>query len=169
MNADILKRIVRAIANGSHDDLTRLAHTVIESERRTGHAKLAESLETILKKPQLVKSKNTSSSDSDRSMKELPLSRRHGELLATIVPRDALEHHMVLPAEIENRFARIEREYSARERLGAYGLRNRKTVLLYGPPGCGKSLGAKRLAKDPFRCTTFIVLRGVSGELTCRV
>ena len=146
MNADILKRLVRAIANGSQDDLTRLAHTVIESERRTGHAKLAESLEAILKKPRLVKSENTSSIDSDRGMKELPLSRRHGELLATIIPRDALEHHMVLPAEIEDRFARIEREYAARERLGAYGLRNRKTVLLYGHPGCGKSLGAKRLA-----------------------
>ena len=53
---------------------------------------------------------------------------------------------MVLPAATEERFARIEREYSARERLGAYGLRNRKTILLYGPPGCGKSLGAKRLA-----------------------
>jgi SpoVK/Ycf46/Vps4 family AAA+-type ATPase len=53
---------------------------------------------------------------------------------------------MVLPIEIEERFARIEREYAARERLGAIGFRNRKTVLLYGPPGCGKSLGAKRLA-----------------------
>ena len=53
---------------------------------------------------------------------------------------------MVLPHEIEERFARIEREYAARERLGAYGLKPRKTVLLYGPPGCGKSLGAKRLA-----------------------
>jgi len=53
---------------------------------------------------------------------------------------------MVLPLEIEERFARIEKEYAARERLGAYGLKNRKTILLYGPPGCGKSLGAKRLA-----------------------
>jgi SpoVK/Ycf46/Vps4 family AAA+-type ATPase len=146
MNADTLKRIVRAIADGSQLDLLRLAHKVVEGERRTGHARLAEQLEAILKKPRLVKNGNASSVDSDRSMKELPLSRRHGELLATVIPREALEHHMVLPVEIEDRFARIEREYAARERLGAYGLRNRKTVLLYGPPGCGKSLGAKRLA-----------------------
>lgn len=146
MNADIIKRIVRAIADGSQSDLERLAHKVVESERKSGHARLADQLETILNQPRPNKAVARRTTDSDRSLKELPLSRRHGELLATVIPRDALEHHMVLPADVEERFARIEREYAARERLGAYGLRNRKTVLLYGPPGCGKSLGAKRLA-----------------------
>ena len=49
-------------------------------------------------------------------------------------------------SNVEERFARIEREYAARERLANYGLRPRKTILLYGPHGYGKSLGAKRLA-----------------------
>lgn len=53
---------------------------------------------------------------------------------------------MVLPKATEERFARIESEYAARERLGLFGLKPRRTILLYGPPGCGKSLGAKRLA-----------------------
>ena len=48
MNADILKRIVRAIADGSQGDLTRLARTVVESERQVGHTKLANQLEEIL-------------------------------------------------------------------------------------------------------------------------
>jgi SpoVK/Ycf46/Vps4 family AAA+-type ATPase len=143
MNADILKRIVRAIADGSKDDLERLARTVVDSERKVGHTKLADQLAAILARPrQAMKPTN----ETRRTLAELPTSRRHGESLVTLIPRESLEHHMVLPKNIDARFARIEKEYAARERLGAYGLRPRKTILLYGPPGCGKSLGAKRLA-----------------------
>ncbi|MFM8474373.1 MAG: ATP-binding protein [Planctomycetaceae bacterium] len=143
MNADILKRIVRAIADGSQSDLERLAQTVIESERQVGHTKLADQLASILARPRPSKS---AANENRKALAELPTSRRHGESLVTPIPREQLEHHMVLPQQIEARFARIEKEYAARERLGAYGLRPRKTILLYGPPGCGKSLGAKRLA-----------------------
>lgn len=146
MNADILKRLIRAIADGSQSDLDRIARTVVDSERKAGHAKVADQLDEILRKPASRKSPGKLATDNDRSLKELPLSRRHGEVLLTLAPRESLEHHMVLRPEVEQRFARIEKEYAARERLGAYGLRNRKTILLFGPPGCGKSLGAKRLA-----------------------
>jgi SpoVK/Ycf46/Vps4 family AAA+-type ATPase len=145
MNADILKRIVRAIADASQSDLEQLARKVVDSERKSGHTRLASQLEEILKKPRKRKSPPPVQ-DTEHSLKELPLSRRHGDQLASLIPRESLEHHMVLPPDVEDRFRRIEQEYAARERLGAYGLRNRKTILLYGPPGCGKSLGAQRLA-----------------------
>ena len=147
MNADILKRVVRAIADGSQPDLDRLASKIVEAERKTGHVRLAEQLDAILKQPKSKRPASTASTpDIDRTLKELPLSRRHGETLATLIPHDQLEHHMVLPDAVEQRFARIEAEYAARDRLRVFGLKPRKTVLLYGPPGCGKSLGAKRLA-----------------------
>jgi SpoVK/Ycf46/Vps4 family AAA+-type ATPase len=146
MNADILKRVVRAIADGSLADLDRLADKMVEVERRTGHEKLAGQLEAILKQPRKRTNGHGLKTDSDRSLKELPLSRRHGESLASLFTPESLEHYMVLSAATEERFARIEAEYAARDRLGTFGLRPRKTILLYGPPGCGKSLGAKRLA-----------------------
>lgn len=146
MNADMLKRVVRAIADGSQGDLERLADKIVEQEKKSGHTRLAQQLEAILARERQGRKSGSHSTDTDRGLKELPLSRRHGESLATLIPRDALEHHMVLPPSTEERFARIEREFAARERLGAYGLLPRKTILLYGAPGCGKSLGAKRLA-----------------------
>lgn len=146
MNADILKRVVRAIADGSQNDLERLADKIVESERRTGHKKLAEQLEAILRQPRKRVNGHTPTGDSERKLTELPLSRRNAESLATLFPSESLEHHMVLPKVTEERFARIEREYAARDRLRQHGLKPRKSVLLYGPPGCGKSLGAKRLA-----------------------
>ena len=45
MNADIIKRVVRAIADGSQNDLDQLAKKIVETERRTGHGKLADQLQ----------------------------------------------------------------------------------------------------------------------------
>src|SRR6476646_6910914 len=108
MNASILKRVVRAIADGSQGDLDRLANKIVEAERRTGHTKLAGQLEAILKQPRQRANGNLPTANGDRSLKELPLSRRHGESLATIFAPESLEHHMILSAEAEERFARIE-------------------------------------------------------------
>ena len=146
MNSTLLKRIVRAIAERSEGDLDDLARKVVESERKTGHRQLARELESILSHSTQHSKVNLRAVETPGGVHSLPQSRRFGEQLATFIPREELEHDMVLPTLTEQRFARIEHEFAARDRLGRYGLTPRKTILLYGPPGCGKSLGAKRLA-----------------------
>ncbi|WP_013320643.1 ATP-binding protein [Gloeothece verrucosa] len=152
MKAELLKRLFRAIASSDPEALDKLTCLVIEEERSKGHTALAQQLENIKSKNK--QEKPTSSSQTPLSTPEttlqdlqsLPTSKRFNLPLVTFVPREKLRHHMILPVMVEKRFQRIEREYAARDRLAHHGLRYRQKILLYGSPGCGKTLGAERLA-----------------------
>lgn len=161
MKAELLKRIFRAIASSDTEAIDKLTYLVIEEERSKGHFLLADQLENIKKKSQKEKLPATSKvantppkldtaapavSDNLQSLSELPTNKRLNQTLVTVIPREKLRHHMVLPEVVEKRFQRIEREYAARDRLAHHGLRYRQKILLYGSPGCGKTLGAERLA-----------------------
>ncbi len=153
MKAELLKRLFRAIASSDQSAIDKLTHLVIEEERSKGHTLLADQLENITKKSQKEKSSSlskpaptSSATENLQALSELPTSKRFNLPLVTVIPRDKLRHHMILPENVEKRFRRIEREYAARDRLAHYGLRYRQKILLYGSPGCGKTLGAERLA-----------------------
>jgi len=147
MRADLLKRVFRAINAGSEKDVALLCARIIEDEQRKGHTSLAKQLQTIIdQKPNGHNGKDFSKLAGEKELDKLPTSRRHNDPLVSTLSREFLRHHMVLADEAEARFQRIEKEYAARERLALYGLRYKKKILLYGPPGCGKTLGAERLA-----------------------
>jgi len=143
MNADLLKRLFRTIQEVSAPSLITIAQNVLEDERRLGHKKLASQLEKILSQ---CSNQTSALKTANPPLGTLPTNKRYQQPLSTLLPPELLRHHMVLPLEVECRFQRIEKEYSARERLARHGLGYRKRILLYGPPGCGKSLGAERLA-----------------------
>lgn len=145
MNSSLIKRLFRSISNGNSEDLQKIAQTIIEDENRKGHTKLAKELSNMLSSNSYM-NPNAAFEMSPTSLNVLPKSKRYEIPLATYIPSDQLEHHMILPAEVEKRFQRIEKEYAARERLAQHGLIPRRKILLYGSPGCGKTLGAQRLA-----------------------
>jgi SpoVK/Ycf46/Vps4 family AAA+-type ATPase len=150
MKAELLKRLFRAIATSDTEAIDKLSYLVIEEERQKGHKLLADQLENISKKTQQPRTTQTFETKPQnlaqlKGLGELPASQRNAPLF-TVIPREKLQHHMVLPDAIEKRFQRIEREYGARDRLAHYGLRYRQKILLYGLPGCGKTMGAERLA-----------------------
>jgi SpoVK/Ycf46/Vps4 family AAA+-type ATPase len=169
MKAELLKRLFRAIASSDPGAVQSLLAVVVAEERQKGHTLLAEQLETIVRKSSSngqSESKPPGSAPASLAPKYLPsssppsaipggapasltpLSSKHrfNHSFAVTIPREQLRHHMILPDAVEQRFRRVEQEYAARDRLAHHGLRYRQKILLYGSPGCGKTMGAERIA-----------------------
>lgn len=138
MEADIIKRVVRAIAERSQTDLERLALRIVQGERKVGHNKLADQLDAILNQPRPRTNGGNALAalpdrSKDRNLFELPLSRRNGDSLATLVAPDKLEHHMVVvkasrdaakAAVLQNR--RIITEANVREAIAELPINGHK-------------------------------------------
>lgn len=147
MNQELLIRLFRSIEGEPTEDIILVAEKIIEDETNKGHTKLANKLSEILKK-------NVATYSSFRGeLKTLlpqgisiPKDKRYNIPLATHVEREKLRHYMVLPPNVEAKIQRIEKEFVAKERLGHFGLSPKQKVLLYGAPGCGKSMAAERIA-----------------------
>lgn len=164
MKGEMLKRLFRAVASEDSQAMHGMLSAVVEEERKLGHTTLAEQLENIIRKSTRLSTPASSSkiahqgapsTISDDAISEISAARpltllssqhRFNHPFIVTVPRDCLRHHMILADVIETRFRRIEREYAARDRLAHHGLRYRQKILLYGSPGCGKTMGAERLA-----------------------
>lgn len=164
MKGEVLKRLFRAVASDDSQAIQNMLSIVVEEERKLGHVNLADQLESILRKSaRLTKSENSSTvphqassttnsvetgpkAPESRPLKLLSSKHRFNHPFIVTIPRDNLRHHMILSDAVETRFRRIEREYAARDRLAHHGLRYRQKILLYGSPGCGKTMGAERIA-----------------------
>lgn len=170
MKAEVLKRLFRAVASEDSEAIRSMLSVVVEEERKKGHTNLSEQLENIARKhksssssltlnqslpplgtpggrsPSTLLEDAAPQTPSAQYLTLLSSKHRFNHPFIVNIPRDHLRHHMVLSDAIETRFRRIEREYAARDRLAHYGLRYRQKILLYGSPGCGKTMGAERIA-----------------------
>jgi SpoVK/Ycf46/Vps4 family AAA+-type ATPase len=139
MNATLMKRLFRVLQDGSASDVRAVCRRIVDEQKKLGHVQVAKDLEKILAIPESKPAPNP-------ALRPLPTTRRDSAPLLIEIPVADLRHHMVLPDSVEARFGRIEQEFAARSRLAKHGLKPRHRILLYGPPGCGKNLGAERLA-----------------------
>jgi len=147
MNQDLLVRLFRTIEGDPNEDIVKVAERIIEDENKRGHTKLAVRLKDILDKN--IKSYSSFQGELSSILPKgisIPTDKRNNIPLAVSIDRERLRHEMILPDDIEKKLLNIEKEYVARERLKHHGLRPKQKILLYGAPGCGKSMTAERLA-----------------------
>lgn len=169
MKQDLMIRLFRSIDGDKDDDIIKVASMIIEEEKRKGHDILAGKLQQILKKNIVT---NQSFKGELRKLLpkgvSIPSDKRNNLPLATSVEREELRHEMVLPKNTEDKIRRIEKEYSAKERLAHHGLNYRQKILIYGASGCGKSMSAERIAWNlglPFLKVRFdVIMSSFLGE-----
>ncbi|MEQ9219297.1 MAG: AAA family ATPase [Cyclobacteriaceae bacterium] len=145
MKQETLIRLFKSIESDSSEDLIKMAYKIIDEEVEKGHNILSEKLRRILENKE-KKDSHLKKELSNIFQPKIPENTRLKSQLAIEIDRDFLRHDMILPEDIEFKFNRIEKEFIARDRLAHHGLKPRQKILFYGAPGCGKSMGAERIA-----------------------
>lgn len=141
MSGRHLKQLFKAHREG--DDLTfrRVAQEIIAEEEAKHHVQLARELRRLL----------ASGGPAIGDWVPLPASPRDGDnnfdLMTVTVPKRLLSS-LVLPSEIQERLRGLVAEVARWPDLDRHGVPRRQRMLLYGPPGCGKSTTAAALAAE---------------------
>ena len=140
----LLRQLIHSGAQGDPDTFRGVAEQVIAEERQKQHHILANDLERIL-----YGNARIPNSPAIRKLAAMvPEDRERGTpLLSLREPMSRLED-IVLSPENLSLIEGIIQEHNRIEVLRAHGLRPSDRLLLFGPPGCGKTLTAEIIASE---------------------
>ena len=139
-----IKALLKSHADGDDPQFYAVALQVAAAAARSGHSDLAKELRDIVEKIKNRESQHTAQQNL------LHIAQPQGEvadLLAIRQPTTKLGDLILSEAAAEH-IRRVLTEQRNLEKLKSHGLRPRQTVLLTGPPGCGKTLTASALAGE---------------------
>ena len=138
--SDHVKALLRSHQRGDEAGFRRAAKDLIDDERRKRHDLVAEQLEAILDEPGRTRRPLQVS-----SLRPLPKTRDDLPLISLEEPRLSFQD-LVLPEAAVEVFDSLVEEFRQRSALRAHGVAPRSSLLLVGPPGCGKSASAEAVA-----------------------
>ena len=135
-----MKALLRSHQRGDEAGFQRAAKDLIDDERRKRHDLVADQLEAILEEPGRTRRPLQVS-----SLRPLPKTRDDLPLISLEEPSLSFQDLVLSEAAVEV-FDSLVEEFRQRSALRAHGVAPRSSLLLVGPPGCGKSASAQAVA-----------------------
>ena len=143
-SSEQIQELIRAHFVGDQTRFRSIALQVAATEARAGHRLVASKIRDLLEEAGAVPVQ-PSAGDVPT-----PIARPAKDLrgvLAVAYPTERLKD-IVLAGAPRRALERLLVEQRSRDRLAHSGLAPRRKVLLFGPPGCGKTLAARVIAGE---------------------
>jgi AAA+ superfamily predicted ATPase len=134
--AEQIKSLIRSHLSDDAERFFTIALQLAAHEAHQGHGALAHEIRQIVDKAR---------AQARPRILQFPPDL-HGLVLSA--EPDTPKSALVLPVPLKESIERVVREYRQQHKLKSHGLRNRRKLLLVGPPGTGKTMTTRVLSHE---------------------
>ncbi|HAT9718742.1 TPA: AAA family ATPase [Legionella pneumophila subsp. pneumophila] len=143
-NGKTLRQLIKAGTTGDLAAFRRASETVILEERQKQHHLLANDLEQILYGEVIPPIRNGLTS----IISQIPKDKEKGFPLFDIKQPQRSIEELILSPENTSIIEELLEEHRRNDVLKSYGMKASQKIILFGPPGCGKTLAAEVIAYE---------------------